>query len=157
MSITVKPKRFEFAEELRWTGEKKGLVSITGKQVLPVATPPEFRGHPGIWSPEDLFLAAADSCLMTTFLAFAARQKLTVVAYESSASGVVELVDGTLRFTFITLRPHVVVAADDVARARTILNEAEAGCLISASMSTPVSLDAKVTAAAAQASATQAL
>lgn len=144
MSVTIKPKRFTFAEGLRWTGEKKGLVSVAGKHDLAVATPPEFRGHPGIWSPEDLFVAAADTCLMTTFLAFAARQGVEVVAYESSGSGVVELVDGKLRFTSITLHPRVSVPWAEVARARTLLEQAESGCLVAASMSTAVILEPEV-------------
>jgi organic hydroperoxide reductase OsmC/OhrA len=146
MSPVVRPKRFTFGETLRWTGEKKGLVSVEGKQDLPVATPAELRGHPGLWSPEDLFVAAADTCLMTTFLALAARKEVGVVAYASSGSGVVELVEGKLRFTSIVLRPRITVAAADVERARALIHEAEAGCLVSASMSTPVTIEPDVRA-----------
>ncbi|MGH7545745.1 MAG: hypothetical protein ACREKI_06135 [Gemmatimonadota bacterium] len=42
---------------MRWTGERKGVISAEGKPELGVATPPEFKGHEGIGSPEDLYVA----------------------------------------------------------------------------------------------------
>ena len=53
----VKPKVFKYQNELEWKGERKGFLSEEGKPGFMVATPPEFRGHPNIWSPEDLFVA----------------------------------------------------------------------------------------------------
>ena len=53
-----------------------------------VATPPEFaNGMPGIWSPEHLFVAAVNSCLMTTYLAIADNSKLPFVSFSSRATG----------------------------------------------------------------------
>jgi organic hydroperoxide reductase OsmC/OhrA len=82
---------------------------------------------------------------MTTFLALAGRKELEVVAYESSAVGVVSLVDGKLRFTSIVLRPRITVATADAERARLLVHEAEAGCLVSASLSTPVTVKPEIT------------
>jgi len=39
----------------------KGLLSSSGKTNIEIATPPEFRGHLVIWSPEDLFVASVNS------------------------------------------------------------------------------------------------
>jgi len=44
---------------------------------LDVATPPQFpKGIERVWSPEHLFTAAVNSCLMTTFLSIAENSKL---------------------------------------------------------------------------------
>ena len=34
----------------RWSREKRGVLAVAGKPDLEVASPPEFRGHPGIWT-----------------------------------------------------------------------------------------------------------
>lgn len=63
----------EYEVNLQWEIDRKGTLN---SPVLPlqidVATPPDFpKGMPGIWSPEHLFIAAINSCLMTTFSAIA--------------------------------------------------------------------------------------
>ena len=63
---------------VKWTGDRRAVLAADGLPSLEVATPPEFPAvHPGIWSPEHLYTAAAEACLMTTFLAIAANSKLT--------------------------------------------------------------------------------
>lgn len=110
-----------------------------------MATPPEFKGHEGIWSPEDLFVASANICLMTTFLAFAERAGLAFTSYESDAEGLLELVEGKFQFTKIVLKPQVTLKqGEDAAKAKEILEKAEASCLISNSMKTGVTLEPTV-------------
>lgn len=59
-----------YKTNLRWESNRRGVLSAPGLPDLAVATPPEFPGgHPGIWSPEHLFVASAEVCVMTTFLA----------------------------------------------------------------------------------------
>ena len=71
-----KPKVYLYHTAVKWTEQRKGVISCAGKPEVQVATPPEFKGHDGIWSPEDLFVASANICLMTTFLAVAERAGL---------------------------------------------------------------------------------
>jgi peroxiredoxin-like protein len=107
-----------------------------------VATPPEFKGHEGIWSPEDLFVASANVCLMTTFLAVAERAGLPLASYESAAEGRLELVEGKFQFTAITLKPTITLkAVSDAAKAKELIEKAEANCLISNSMKAKVTLE----------------
>ena len=136
-----------YRTSVRWTGERKATLGADGLPALEVATPPDFPGgHPGIWSPEHLYTAAAEVCLMTTFLAIAANSKLEFRSYESSAEGVLEKTETGYLMTRIVLRPHVVVSdAALVDRARRILEKAEKHCLISNSMKTAVELVADVT------------
>ena len=61
-------KQFTYKTYLRWKEERKGTLSSSGKSDIEVATPPEFRGHPGIWTPEELFIGSVNICIMTTFL-----------------------------------------------------------------------------------------
>ena len=88
-----------------------------------------------IWSPEDLFVASANVCLMTTFLAVAERAGLVFTSYESVAEGRLELVDGKFQFTTITLKPTITLPTNaDAAKAKELIEKAEANCLISNSM-----------------------
>ena len=50
------PIKYVYNTSLKWVGEKKGLLSAEGKPDILTACPPEFQGHPNIWSPEDLYI-----------------------------------------------------------------------------------------------------
>jgi peroxiredoxin-like protein len=77
-----------FKTSLRWTEAKKAMLSAEGKPDIEVATPAVFPGgHEGIWSPEEMFVAAADICTMTTFLAIIHRRGIELESYESEAEG----------------------------------------------------------------------
>ena len=138
-----------YTTSLRWTAERRGTLSAEGLPQLEVATPPEFPGgHPGIWSPEHLFVAAAEACLMTTFLAIAGNSKLAFREYSSRAEGLLEKTPEGFRITKIVLHPRLVIADPAAAdRARRILERAEQICLITASMKTETTLEAEVVVA----------
>lgn len=137
-----KGKVYLYQTVVKWTEQRKGIISCAGKPDVQVATPPEFKGHEGIWSPEDLFVASANICLMTTFLAVAERAGLTFSAYESTAEGRLELVDGKFQFTAITIRPSITLKpGGDVAKAKELIEKAEHNCLISNSMKATVTLE----------------
>jgi len=105
--MEVRSKVYTYRMAVKWIGQKKGTITCEGKPDIQVATPPEFKGHDGIWSPEDLYVAAANICLMTTFLAVAERAGLAFTSYQCEAEGRLELVDGKFQVTVITLRPHI--------------------------------------------------
>src|SRR5262245_32660600 len=83
----VKHKTFSYRTGVRWLGNRSGLIRSEGKPDLRVASPPEFKGEAGVWTPEDLFVAALDLCTMTTFAALTQRRGLEIVSYDSSAEG----------------------------------------------------------------------
>jgi peroxiredoxin-like protein len=137
--MEVRGKVYTYRTAVKWSGQKTGVASSPGKPDLQVATPPEFKGHEGIWSPEDLFVASVNVCVMTTFLAFAERAGLSFTGYESEAEGRLELVDGKFQVTSVTLRPKVTLkTGEDAGKAKEILAKAEAHCLISNSIRTKV-------------------
>jgi peroxiredoxin-like protein len=140
--MDVRSKVYTYRTAVTWTEQRKGVISCAGKPDVQVATPPEFKGHDGIWSPEDLFVASANICLMTTFLSVAERAGLAFTSYESAAEGKLELVDGKFQFTAITLKPVITLpAGGDASKAKELIEKAEANCLISNSMKAKVSLE----------------
>jgi organic hydroperoxide reductase OsmC/OhrA len=106
-----------------------------------MSSPPEFKGEPGMWTPEDLFVAAVETCTMTTFLAFAQRLNVPFVSYASSAEGTLEFVQGTYQFTKIVLRTNIEVTSGEAGeQAKHALEEAHENCLIANSIKAVVIL-----------------
>lgn len=144
-------KVFHYNTHLQWTHERRGELTSEGKPTLEVAPPPEFKGPAGVWTPEDLFVAAVDICTMTTFLAFANHKKLPLLSYESSAKGTLENVEGKYQFTQVSLTPRITVASEaDVPLAEKIIRDAEASCLISNSIKAQVVLQPEISVAKEQ-------
>jgi len=143
--MEVRSKVYTYRTSLKWTERKMGMLSSTGKPDVQVSTPPEFKGHEGIWSPEDLFVASVNACVMSTFLALAERAGLAFMSYESDAEGRIELVEGKLQVTSVTLTPRVTVkSSGDVDKTKELLTKAESNCLISNSVKTHVTMQAAV-------------
>jgi organic hydroperoxide reductase OsmC/OhrA len=128
----VKHKSFTYFTGLQWEkGSRAGMLSSPGKAEFRVASPPEFKGEEGVWSPEDLLVAAVEACTLTTFAAFALRVNLPVVSYRSSAEGLLEFYEGKYRFTKIFIRPEIVLeTADALAQAEKTIHDAHEKCLI---------------------------
>lgn len=136
----------QFETSTQWKASKEGTISAPELPDLDVASPPVFGGREGTWTPEHLFVAAAEVCLMTTFLAIAELSKLAVRGYRSRARGTLEKVEGEgLQFTSILVFPNIELENEkDAARAKRNLEKAEAHCLISKSMKTPVRIEASI-------------
>ena len=135
-------KSFRYRNDLVWKSARRGAMSSLGKPELEVGSPPEFRGDPGVWTPEEMYVGALNACLMLTFLAFADRKGLGLVAYETSAEGLLEHVDGRYRVTEVTVQPSVVVKSEaDLEAVREIMGKIEENCFISNSITAQVKLE----------------
>ena len=148
-TLTLRPKMkyktFTYHTQLGWVGDRAGTLRSDGKPEFRVASPPEFKGEEGVWTPEDLFVAAVDSCTMTTFMAFAQRQELPIVSYTSETEGVLEFVDGGYEFTKVTLRPKILVATDEaVEQAEKTLHDAHKKCLVANSVRSTVVVEPRI-------------
>jgi peroxiredoxin-like protein len=133
-----------------WNDNRKGTItSEVLETAIEVATPPEFaNGIAGIWSPEHLFVAAVNSCLMTTFLAIADNSKLVYEGFTSKAIGKLEIVDGKYMMSEVILKPVLTIPnEEDREKAMRILKKAEAACLISNSIKSKVTLEPTVNVA----------
>jgi len=139
--------KYFYTTEVEWTGERHGELRAPVLPDMQVDAPPEFKGHEGVWTPEHLFVAAVNSCFMTTFLAIAENSKLDFVSFKTDAKGKLEKVDGQgLIMSEVVLRPKLLIShARDAERAGRILEKAEKHCLISNSIKTQTRLEPEVT------------
>lgn len=140
MPAQVRHKEFRFPVEIDWEGGRRTTARVEGKPPLAIATPPEFRGSdPGLWSPEDAFVAAAGSCLAVTLVALAERERLTLHDVSVSAMGIVgRRPDGRFGFVRIEQTVRIEVDAADQQAALRLAAEAEEGCLVTVSLDVPV-------------------
>jgi len=139
-------EKHTYSTAVEWTKEKRAALSSRGLPTIEVATPPNFPGgHEGIWSPEHLFTAAAEVCLMTTFLSFADRANLDFLSYKSEADGILDKVEKSLLMTRIHIKPTITVANEaDREEALKLIERAERYCLISNSVKSEVTIEAIV-------------
>jgi peroxiredoxin-like protein len=137
-----------FSVRLQGSDSKSGKMDSSGDGLpsLEVASPPEFGGPAGVWSPEHLFVASVSACLMTTFRAIAERSGVDVVDYEDHASGdLVRGDDGFYVIETITLRPRVCVGDErQIEKAGRLILKAEGACLIGRSIQSQVKLQPTV-------------
>ena len=133
------------------TGGAEGYAKLVAEGVpdLASAGPKEFDGPGDAWSPENLLLAAVSSCFLLTLRAVARASGLEFISLDCPCDGIVDKQDRKLRFTLINLRPHLVLRNEqDREKALLVLEKSESGCLVSASLSTPVHMEPTVTVCA---------
>lgn len=131
-----------YTTTVTWENDRIGNLSSPTLPDIKVATPPEFpKGAPNIWSPEHLFVASANICLMTTFLAIAENSKFEFKSFKSEATGKLEKVDGKFMISEIEFKP-VVTISDETKKEKAIrlIEKSEAACLISNSMKSKIIL-----------------
>lgn len=145
-------KTFRYRTDLVWKSGRNAVISAAGKPSLEVSSPTEFKGDPGFWTPEDMFVASINMCTLMTFVAFAQHKGLEFLSYDCAAEGLLENVEGKYRFTEVVLRPRVALMSQaDIERAQEILASAHRNCLITNSITTAVKIqpDFQILAAAA--------
>jgi len=138
--------------EAQLTGGPTGYahVSSAGVPVLRTAAPADFDGPGDAWSPEQLLLASVQSCYLFTLRAVAQASRLEFLTLELTAEGIVDRPGGVTRFTELTLRPTLSVPPNtDPARVRAVLDKTKKACLVSASLATPIQVEADIRVAAA--------
>jgi organic hydroperoxide reductase OsmC/OhrA len=141
MEPVKKYKTFSYHTTLAWKGNRQGSLSSDIKPELEVSSPPEFKGIAGVWTPEDLFVASAEICAMSTFLSFGGRKNIPLISYASSAEGLLENVDGKYRFTKIVITPRIVVGSGWTReQVEAVVRDAHDNCLIANSMTTRVEI-----------------
>jgi organic hydroperoxide reductase OsmC/OhrA len=137
-------KTFRYKAKTNWTSARQGTLSAPEKPQIAVGSPPEFRGRPDVWAPEELLVGSLNTCLMLTFLAMAQAKKLVPTGYESDAEGLLENIEGKYRITEVAVRPRVTLNdAAELERAREIMGNVEAQCFISNSIKAKVTLTAE--------------
>ena len=96
---------------VKWTGEHWGHIAMGNGPEMMFSAPPDAQGHAGVLTPEDAFVAAANTCVMMMFIWAAERFQLKLLSYECRTEGtkLIEL-DRTELFTKLRFRPVIRVA-----------------------------------------------
>ena len=111
-----------------------------GQERLSASASPTYRGDGSKADPEDMLVAALSSCHMLSFLAIAAKKRLTVHSYEDDAVGFLENDGGKLWITRVILRPKVAIDADAETLSH-IHHLAHEACFIANSVKTNVTVE----------------
>ncbi len=136
-------KKIIFSNTLKWNSGYNATASFGDKASFEFATPPEFRGPEGFVSPEELFVASANACALTTFIARTKKAGINILFYESGAEGTLEKVDGQMMFTTIVVKPAIKTDGDKET-VKEIVAQVEKGALVLNSMKTDVTIDATI-------------
>lgn len=121
----------------------KFILDDKNKPVIKVATPPEFPGgKAGIHSPEDLFVGAIASCIMTTFCGMAEKLKFKLKLLNVDAIGYLGKIEQRgYMFTKITTHLDIgITNEEDKKSAEKAVDLTEKYCLISNSIKCAVNL-----------------
>ena len=136
--------------EVQLSGGPNGYATVSTKGIpdLRSAPPLDFDGPGDAWSPEHLLLAAVETCFLFTLRAVAKASRVEFLALDLSGEGTVDRESGVTRFTEIVLRPRLTIGpGTDRDRVLAVLEKSERGCLVSASLATPVRLEPQLVTA----------
>ena len=128
-------------------GGPEGLVRLSGPnlELIETTPPPQFGGPEGQWSPETLLVASVADCFILTFRAIARASRLEWQGLQCAVDGKLERLDRVTRFTNFHLRATFQVPADTrMEKAERLLHKAEAGCLVTNSLSADIQLDTTI-------------
>ncbi len=136
---------------VRWTGEHWGHIEMGNGPEMKFSAPPDAQGHPGVLTPEDAFVAAANTCVMMMFIWAAERFQVNLLSYECRTEGtkLIEL-DRTEIFTKLYFRPVIRVARDDdrkevvEARIRRAVQAAQKYSLVANSVKSEIVIDPEI-------------
>jgi organic hydroperoxide reductase OsmC/OhrA len=134
-----------------WKGEHWGRIVMGNGPEMDFSAPPDAQGHPGVLTPEDAFVAAANSCIMMMFIWATERFKLNLLSYDCRAEGtkLIEL-DRTEIFTHLRFWPVIRIAAGDEdpavveARTRRALQSAQKYSLVANSVKSEIVIEPKI-------------
>jgi organic hydroperoxide reductase OsmC/OhrA len=124
------------------TLSSRARIEAPPRPQITAGPPPEFDGDATAWSAEQLLLSALGMSVLTTFEAFAAREKVTLLAWEARVGGTVTRTETGLRFAKYIVEVDMEVS--DIERAREALELTKAHCLIANSLAAPVEIDATI-------------
>ena len=126
-----------------------GELSAPPRVNIATGAPPQFGGSERVWSPEELLVGAALSCLQSTFIAYAKRAALTIHAWSGAATGTLVKTPEGPRFSGVEIAVQLATEAGDEILAEQTLREAERACIVSRALALPVHLSVTFAARAA--------
>ena len=137
MKVHMKHERTYIFENtvFRKQNERTQVIFSSAGQ-MEIGSPVEFGGNGKNLNPEEMFVAAINSCLMNTFFYFTQKYKIEISSYNSQASGRLEKQSDGFRFTGVYVRAKIEISDDkDFDKIQESGKLAEKYCLISRSIS----------------------
>ena len=140
-----------FSTCVTWKGEHWGRIRLGNGPEMDFSAPPDAQGHSGVLTPEDAFVAAANTCVMMMFIWATERYKLDLVSYECKTDGtkLIEL-DRTEIFTHLRFWPKIKIRAGkeehDLVRNRTLraLQSAQKYSLVANSVKSEIIIEPEI-------------
>jgi organic hydroperoxide reductase OsmC/OhrA len=134
-----------------WKGEHWGHIVMGNGPEMDFSAPPDAQGHAGVFTPEDAFVAAANTCIMMMFIWAAKRFKLKLLSYDCRAEGtkLIEL-DRTELFTHLRFWPVICIATGGEeaavveARTRRALQSAQKYSLVANSVKSEIIIEPQI-------------
>ena len=141
-----------YSTTVRWTGEHWGHLVMGNGPEMKFSAPPDAQGHAGVLTPEDAFVAAANTCVMLMFIWAAERFHLQLLSYECRTEGtkLIEL-DRTESFTRLHFRPVIRIASGSEprelveTRARRAVEAAQKYSLVANSVKSEIVVEPEIT------------
>jgi tRNA-Thr(GGU) m(6)t(6)A37 methyltransferase TsaA len=131
----LKARIYEFETECQWVEVKKGITKGIHKQDIAIGCPPEFGGEKEYWSPEHLFVASIEVCIMTTFIWLLEKNNLNIISYQSKAKGKAHMAAGDFVFSEIELKPAIEITTTRIKdKIHTLIIDAGKQCMVSKSL-----------------------
>jgi len=132
-------KSYLFKNTVFKEGDESAKTVFSGPGELEVGPAPEFEGSPETLNPEEMFVAAINNCLMTTFFYFVRKLNVEILSYYSEAQGRLEKQKDGFRFTHVEVQAEVTLKQQQLAeKVRQLGDLAEKYCLVSRSVTCPV-------------------
>jgi organic hydroperoxide reductase OsmC/OhrA len=136
---------------VKWKGEHWGRLQMGNGPEMDFSAPPDAQGFANVFTPEDAFVAAANTCVMLMFIWATERFKLKLLSYECRTEGtkLIEL-DRTEIFSRLHFRPLIRVAAGGEThaavetRARRALQAAHKYSLVANSVKSEIVIEPEI-------------
>lgn len=134
-----------------WKGGHWGHIVMGNGPEMEFSAPPDAQGYAGVFTPEDAFVASANTCIMMMFIWAIERFKLTLLSYDCKAEGSkrVEL-DRTEMFTHLRFWPVIRIDAGEAppevvyARTERALQAARKYSLVANSVKSEIIIDPQI-------------
>jgi organic hydroperoxide reductase OsmC/OhrA len=99
-----------YTNKVEWRGAHLGFTSCQNGVEMEFSAPPDLFGMPDLLTPEDAFMAAANTCYHMMVIWAMERFRIEIVSFECEAVGEVEeFMDRTSWFKKVVLSPLLVV------------------------------------------------
>lgn len=139
------PFPHRYSASLCRTFASRARIEAPPRPALHGGPPPELDGDVDAWSPEHMLLASLGLCLLTTFEAFAARDRIDLRAWQAHVSGTVDQTPEGPMFTSIVVDLDIEIAGN-VDRFEGALDDAKRYCLVQNALRVPVVIEIQLRA-----------